>query len=201
MSNAICTDIRLALAGALGRSGIPAAADAIRLAPRHAAASVRLPEGADASRLRPDAFPPLYGAPLVSDLRLVGGWLLLDWSDAFCDALVCTARETLPPVSDDGGDHAVHRMLLLSRHGGDGCPRVPSMRRALWLACRAGERIAAYREACRAIETMFHSVPPRERPALLVDSGAFGDACARLLVTARKEISCKSPGTDTRASS
>ncbi len=200
MVNQIPAEIRQTLALTLGQSGIPIEAAAIRLAPRHAAASVHLPPEADAGRLDPKTFPPLYGAPLASRLRRANGWLLLEWSDSFYDALVRTALERFPPATNDGGEHALHRMLLLSRHGGDGCPRVPSMQRALLLACLAGERPASYRAASRALETMFHPVPARERPALLRTCGAFGDAAARLLALARKEpTACKSPGTDTRA--
>ncbi len=188
MTNAICTDLRRALADALaGALEIPFDAEAVRMPARRAAASIRPPEGTDISRIRADAFPFLFGAPPVSAVRTANGWLLLDFSDSFYDAFVRRACETLPAVRFEGSDHAVNRMLVLSRHGGAGCPRVPSVQRALLLAVCAGESAAAYRKAAHALETMLLSVPPRERPALILVCGAFGNAAARLLSAAKKE--------------
>ena len=84
-------------------------------------------------------------------------------------------------LTNDDGIHAVTRLLALGRHDGEGCPPLPAFRRALLEAVSVDQSPAAYRRAIRAAETLFHSIPPRERPALLNRCGAYARALARLL--------------------
>lgn len=176
------SEVRACLAGALG-SALGADVDARRicLPARHADASVYLPRGSDPARALGADCGALWGAPLVSGVCAVNGWLLFTFSDAFFTALIERINAALPPPRHDGGSHAVNRMLVLARHGGEGCPPIPAMRRALLEGICAGRSPAAFDRAARAAETLFHSIPPRERPALLDQSGALGGALARLL--------------------
>ena len=180
------SEIRQSLAGALGDAlGIPVDAGKIRLPAREAHTSYRPPQGIDAAGVRAADFAPLYGAPLVSQVRLVNGWLLFDYTAAFFSALVAQVNNTLPLPSEDCGSHAINRMRALSRHDGSGCPDIPAFHRALILALAADQSAAAFRKAEQAAIALFHSIPPRERPALLPSCGALGGALARLLVSAR----------------
>ena len=175
-------EIRMQIAAALGGApGAAVEARSIRLPARQADAGVPIPHGCDGNRALYADFGQLWGAPLVSGICLSNGWLLLTFSDAFFNALVTRINSSLPLPENDGGNHAVNRMLALGRHGGEGCPPVPAFRRTLLEALQAGRSPAAYRRAVRAAETMFHAVPPRERPAMLPCSGALGNALARLL--------------------
>lgn len=177
------SEIRACLAEALTRA-LGAAVDArrIHIPARHADASVYLPRGSEPARALGADYGDLWGAPLVSGVRLEHGWLLISFSDVFFSALVERINAALPLPRQDGGSHAVNRMLVLARHGGEGCPPVPAMRRALLEALLAHKSPAACRKAARAAETLFHSIPPRERPALLEQSGGYARALARLLV-------------------
>ena len=180
------SEIRQSLAGALGDAlGIPVDAGKIRLPAREAHTSYRPPQGIDAAGVRAADFAPLYGAPLVSQVRLVNGWLLFDYTAAFFSALVAQVNNTLTLPSEDCGSHAINRMRALSRHDGSGCPDIPAFHRALILALAADQSAAAFRKAEQAAIALFHSIPPRERPALLPSCGALGGALARLLVSAR----------------
>ena len=94
-------------------------------------------------------------------------------------------NRTLPePVRTDE-THAENRMRVLARHSGEGCPDLPAFHRALVLSLVAGERPAAYRKAEHAAQVLFHTIPPRERIALLPRSGALGGALWRLLTYSR----------------
>jgi hypothetical protein len=182
MSRLLENEIRGALSRAAAyASGLHLAGETFHIPARHAAASVRLPEGSSVFRA-PEA--ELFGSPLIQNGRMVRGWLLFDFSDAFYDALVRRVLKTLPAADHAPQEHAVNRMLVLSRHGGSGCPRVPSVQRALLLCILAHQSRAAYARAARAAETMLHPVVPYERPALLAACGELGDACARLLYAA-----------------
>lgn len=179
MEHALNSEIRQSLAEAASRAcGTALSAGAVRVPARRAFASLRLPEDAP---LRRDAQGDLFGASFIKETRLINGWLLFDFSDAFFDALTAEALRRLPPTANPLQSHAVNRLLALSRHGGAGCPRVPSLQKALFACAFAGESPAARRRAEEAVEAMFLPVLPRERPALLADCGALGDACARLL--------------------
>ena len=183
------SEIRQSLADALGGVlGIRVDAGKVRLPAREAHASYRPPQEVNASGVCAADFAPLYGAPLVSQVRLVNGWLLFDCSAAFFGALVEQVNHTLPLPTLDCGSHAINRMRTLSRHGGSGCPDIPAFHRALILALAADQSPAAFRQAEQAAIALFHSLPPRERPALLSDCGALGGALARLLASAR--LSC-----------
>lgn len=181
------SEIRAAIAGTLSRaSGLCFDPGGVHIPARHAAASVHLPIGPAAFAVSPADFPALFGAPLVSGCRTVNGWLLLDFTDLFYDALVRRTIKSLPDADFGIRDPAINRMLVLARHGGSGCPRVPSLQRALLLALSAQKSAAAFRRASRAAETMLHALSPRERPALLDKCGALGNALARLLSYAIK---------------
>lgn len=183
MSRTLENEIRGALSSAALSAGVCLPAAAFRIPARGADAGARLPDGATLSR-EPEAV--LFGAPLVKRTRVTGGWLLVDFSGAFYDALALQALETIPAVQDAAQEHAVNRMLVLSRHGGSGCPRVVSLQRALLLCTLAHQGGAACARAERAAETMLHAVPPRERPALIETCGALGGACAKLLSSAKR---------------
>lgn len=159
-------------------------AQRIHLPARQADASFRPPQGIDPAEALAAGFGSLWGAPLVEAVRIVSGWLWIDFSPAFYDALVSSANAALPLPAQDGGSHAVNRMLTLARHAGAGCPDLPAARRALLLAAAAQQSSAAYRKAALAAGTLFSSVPPRDRPALTDQSGALGGALARLLYQA-----------------
>ena len=175
-------EVRACLAGALG-SALGAEVDArrIHLPARHADVSARPPRESDPTRALGADYGALWGAPLVSGVCAANGWLLFTFSDAFFRALIERINAALPLPQHDGSSHAVNRMLALARHGGEGCPPIPAMRRVLLEGICAGQSPAAFRRAARAAEALFHSIPPRERPALLDQSGALGGALARLL--------------------
>lgn len=179
-------DIRIRLAETLGGAlGAAVGECSIRLPARRADASAHLPLGCDpAHALRAD-YGSLYDAPLVSSVRLVNGWLLFDCTDALFSALVERVNASLPLPENDGGSHVVNRLLALGRHGGECCPALPPFRRAFLEAICANQSPAAFRRAVRAAETLFHAIPPRERPALMDRSGAYARALARLLVCIR----------------
>jgi hypothetical protein len=188
MMQAFNSEIRTALSAALGSSlGAPFSGRSVRMPARQADASAHLPRGADAAPALCADYGSLYGAPLVRRVRLVSGWLLFDFTGAFFGALVSRVNAALPLPADDGGLHAVNRMLALARHGGEGCPDSPVLRRALLEAVCAGESPAARSRADRAAETLFHSFPPRERPSRMQECGALGGALARLLYAAARE--------------
>ena len=179
MNQTIAGELRQAISEAASRAcGAALSANAVCVPARQALASLRLPEDAVLRREVQGAF---CGASLLKEARLVNGWLLFAFSDALFDALAAEPLRRLPPAADPLHSHAVNRLLALARHGGTGCPRVPSLQKALFLCAFAVESPAAYRRAELAVETMFHPVPARERPAILAGCGAFGDACARLL--------------------
>lgn len=181
------SEIRSCLAEAVSHvAGLPFDASGVHLPARHAAASLRLPNGAP-------PFPPeavsarLYGVEMIESCRIVNGWLLFDLSDAFYNALTEHVFVAYPPPDSDLGRHAINRMLVLARHGGTGCPNIPALQRALLLCVCAGKNRSSLEQAERAVCSMFRSVPPKERSALLEQSGALGNACARLLFQAAKE--------------
>ena len=111
----------------------------IRLPARDAHASFRPPQGSDAITLVTLDFGFLYGAPLLDSVRVVNGWLLFDFSPAFCSALVDCINRTLPEPTSEDETHAENRMRALARHSGEGCPDLTAFRRALVLALVAGE--------------------------------------------------------------
>lgn len=158
----------------------------VHLPARHAAASLRLPNGAPPF-LPETVSARLYGTEMIESCRVVNGWLLFNLSDAFYNALTEQVNAELPPPASDLGRHAINRMLVLARHGGTGCPNIPALQRALLLCVCAGKSRSALEQAERAVCSMFRSVPPKERPALLEQSGALGSACSRLLYHAAEE--------------
>ena len=185
MNQPFGSEIRQSLAEAASRAcGAALSAGSVRIPARHALASLRLPEGAF---LKSEAQGVLFGVPLLKEARLANGWLLFDFSGELFDALALQAVRRLPPVSNPLESHAVNRLLALSRHGGDGCPRVPSMQKALFLCAFSSESAAARQRAEHAVETMFHPVPPGERPALMKTCGMLGEACARLLASSPED--------------
>ena len=153
----------------------------IHLPARNAHASIRLKQGADASALEKLDFGDLLGAKLVDSVRVVNGWLLLDFTPAFFSALVDDINLALPAPTCALETHAQNRMYALCQHTGNGCPNVPAFHRAVLSALVAHESRASYHRAELAAETLLHSIPPRERPALLARCGALGCALWRLL--------------------
>ncbi|MEA5047848.1 MAG: hypothetical protein VB034_04470 [Eubacteriales bacterium] len=188
METAFENEISPALALALSKAlRVPFAAASIRLPAKRSDASAHLPHGAAAAPALCADYGKLYGVSLVERIRLVNGWLLFDFSDAFYQALVTRVNAALPLPLNDGSDHAVNRMLVLARHEGTGCPDGRAFHQALLEAVVASQSPAAYRRAARSAETLFHEIPPRERPAVLRCSGSLGGALARLLSSAGLE--------------
>ncbi len=165
--------VQQAIAAAL--CGLPP--ENVRIPARSAACDCYLP---NASGVTPACFGMLLGVPLVASVRAENSRLLLDLTDAFYDACVLCVNETLPLPSCDYGDHALNRMLCLSRREGDGCPRSSPVQRALWLCAGATRSPATARQAGRAFLTMLHKTPTPQRQAQLHACGAVAAACARL---------------------
>ena len=179
------SEIRARIAETLGTAlENPIPARSIHLPARNAHASVHPPQGKSTESLLRCDYGSLYGATLVESVRVVNGWLLLDFSPAFFSALVEEIDRSLPAPDTSGETHAQNRMRALSRHEGTGCPEIPSFKSALLLALTAHESAAAYRRAERAALKLFHDIPVRERPALFRQCGAFGGAILRLLCAA-----------------
>ncbi len=180
------SDIRTQLVRVLGEAaGQAPNAARIHLPARAAHASFRPPEGADAFALAGLDFGFLYGARLVDSVRVVRGWLLFDFSPAFFSALTQQVNTVLPAPGAQGETYAENRMRSLSRQEGLGCPDHPAFYRALILSLVSHESPAAYRRAQRAAETLFHTIPPRDRGALLPRCGALGGALWRMLSYSR----------------
>jgi len=179
------SEIRAQILRVLGGAATLPPAARVHLPARDAHASIRLPAGTSTEAVLALDFGSLYGAQLVSSLRVVNGWLLFDFSPAFCSALVDEINHVLPALVRAEETLAENRMYVLSRHEGSGCPDHPALHRALMLAIVAHESKAAYARAERAALTLFHTIPPRERPALLSRGGALGGAMLRLLTQSR----------------
>jgi hypothetical protein len=192
MNNAPESEIRTCLAeAASGSFGCRFDASRVHLPARHAAASLRLLNGTPDSPVQTIS-ARLYGVELIESCRIVNGWLLFELSQTFYDALTERVIAELQPPASDLGRHALNRMLVLARHEGAGCPDEPALRRALLLCVCAGQSRASLMRAERAAQTMFHAIEPKERPALLKQSGALGKACARLLYVATAELTHRS---------
>ena len=176
------SEIRAQLVRVLG-GALREAPDArsLRLPARDAHVSFRPPHGVDPGPLAALDFGALNGVPLVERVRVVNGWLLFDLSPAFFSALVDEINRSCPVPALAHDTHAENRMRLVCRHPGAGCPDIASFHRALMLALAAHESSAAYARAERAALSLFHEIPPRDRPALLSDCGALGGAMLRLL--------------------
>ena len=173
----IRAQIRRVLGGALPNAPV----SRIHLPARDAHASVHLPQGADADALVALDFGSLYNAQLVDSVRVVNGWLLFTFSPAFFNALVEEIHRLLPAPEPAFNALAQNRMYVLSRHDGTGCPDQDAFLRSLLLATVAHESKAALARAEQAALTLFHTIPPRIRPALLSRCGALGSAMHRLL--------------------
>lgn len=186
-----------ALADGVGRVlGEALPSTAIHIPARDAAAScaVAIARGLDAdalcvrlSSVRAAAFPAVFGAPPVRGVRAQRGWLLFDLTDAFYSAAVRHVCAVLPPASHDCGQHAVNRLRAMARRGGTDCPPEPAVQRALLLALCATRSPAARAQAERALLSLAHGTPPRERPALLARCGGVADAAARILFALETE--------------
>ena len=157
----------------------------VHLPARDAHASVRPPVDADASALLSAGYGSLYGATLVGSVTLRSGWLLFLFTPDFFSALVEKINREMPLPEEAGETHAENRMRALARHEGSGCPNQPAFHRALILALAAHESAAAYRKAEQAALKLFHTIPPRERPAFFCRCGALGGAMLRLLSNSR----------------
>ena len=175
------SEIRARITHALSAAQAGAAVSRVHLPARDAHASVHVPAGADVSALLAIDDGSRYGAPLVSSVRLLNGWLLFTFSPEFFTALVDEINRTLPLPDETSETYAENRMRVLARHEGADCPNIHVFHRALALALVAHESAAARHRAERAALTLFHTIPPRERPALLARCGALGGAMLRLL--------------------
>lgn len=183
----LCSAIAAGLSHVLGEAVPPSA---VHIPARDAAASsaVAISRGLDAEALcvrlgsaAGAAFGPVFGVKPVQAVRAQNGWLLFDLTDAFYAAAVWHVLDTFPPAAGDCGKHTLNRMRALARRGGTGCPAVPEVQRALLLTLGAPLSAAARAQAERALLTMSHGVPQRERPALLARCGGVAEAAARIL--------------------
>ncbi|MBA4347478.1 MAG: hypothetical protein C0413_01300 [Clostridiales bacterium] len=179
------SEIRAQIRRILGDMFPNALVSRIHLPSRDAHASIHLPDGIDAASLAAEDFGSLYGAQLVASLRSVNGWLLFDFSPAFFSALVDEINRALPAPERADETLAENRMYVLSRHEDSGCPDHPAFHRALTRALVAHESKTAFARAETAALSLFHSIPARERPALLSRCGALGGAILRLLTNTR----------------
>lgn len=175
------SEIRAQIRRVLGSALPNAPVSRIHLPARDAHASVHLPQGADADALAALDYGSLYGAQLIESVREVNGWLLFNFSPTFFNALVEEVHRLLPAPEPASDSLAQNRMYVLSRHDGTGCPDQDAFHRALILATVAYESKAALARAEQAALTLFHTIPPRIRPALLSRCGALGSAMLRLL--------------------
>lgn len=179
------SEIRAQIRRVLG-GAFPGTPDArIHLPARNAHASVHLRTGASEQTLSSLDFGSLYGAPFVESLRVVNGWLLFEFSPAFFSAWTDEINRALPAPERADEALAENRMFVLSRHEGTGCPDHPAFHRALILAAVAHESKAAHMRAEQAALKLFHTIPPRIRPALFSRCGALGGAMLRLLSNSR----------------
>ena len=133
------------------------------------------------------------GAPLIERVQAEGGHLHLFPTSAFLTALMLRAigeapRPKLPLDAVDPVEKAICRMLMLARRPFRPCPEDERVRRALWLALAIAqrapcERILRHRklEAARALYSMAHHLPPRDRQTLYVDCSGVADCAARML--------------------
>ena len=193
MESTLCFSQRLqsALADGLSRAaGRVVPPSDIHMPARAAAAgspaAIRL--GLDAARLADELsetlpFPEVFGVQPVARVRAENRWLLFDLSDAWYAAAAGALIAALPPAEDDCGSHALNRMRALARRGGAGCPACAPVQRALFLTMLLLPDGAPPRraEAERALLSMAHGLPPRERAGLLSGCGAVGEAAARVL--------------------
>lgn len=184
------TQLAAALAAGLTRAlGEPVPASAVRLPARHAAASCAVLSrachaqalAAQLTDARETLFPPVCGVQPVACVQAENGWLLFTLRDEFYTAAVRCVQAALPRAADDCGCHVLNRMRALARFGGTDCPSEPRIQRALLLTLLAPDSPARFRAAQRALLTLSHDRPPRERQALLLRCGGVGDAAARLL--------------------
>lgn len=181
MNTAVSVELLEALAQGLN-DALFLALDAkrIRMPSRDADASAYLP---DASRALPPCacMPDVFGTPPLAAWEKRNDRLLMTFSDALMDAIVTRVNETLPSAQNGYDDPVLSRMLLLSRHTGEGCPPDPAFRRALLYTLSACGKEGAMRHAKAALWRVFAAVPPRQRVAMLPLCGAYGDACARMI--------------------
>lgn len=155
--------------------------------------------GLDAARLadrlsKALPFPEVFGVQPVRRVRTKNRWLLFDLSDEWYAAAADALIAALPPAAADCGSHALNRMRALARRGGAGCPPYAPVQRALLLTLLllpdATPRQRAQAE--RALLTMAHGLPPRERAALLGGCGAVGEAAARVLYALSRPVDMRS---------
>lgn len=189
-------ELAKALSAASGREVPPEWMDCVALGCHvRTAAPIRLREDAGrlAARLSEGGPGELLGAPLVERIGHNGGHLLFTLTPAFFTAAARLAVESLPPPAPLWGvpgesAYAAVRMGMLARKPWAPCPADPAVRMALWRAMGIPERLSEpgplrlrLSEAARALLTMTHHVPPRDRTALIDRCGGVGAAAARLL--------------------
>lgn len=147
---------------------------------------------ADALCARLDAFPRVFGAPLVARVYAAGGHVLFDLTKAFYDGALSHSIASLPlgtaPDEADPLFYPYHRMRMLARQGGVGCPDNAAVQQALWLAWGIEDalghpqRLSARRqEAAQALLSMFDELSPLQRHILCRQCAQVGEAAARLL--------------------
>ncbi len=118
----------------------------------------------------------LDGVPLLGDVTERGGWLLLDFSDAWWERLCALAKAL--PMADGGGGYLENRLRMLVRHGDAPCPIDATVRRVLWLAWLAHDAGGFSAETGRAVLTMTHHLTGMQRVRL--EHGCGGVAAAIL---------------------
>lgn len=140
-------------------------------------------------------FSTLFGVPYVERVTAAGGMLLFTLTRGWYTRAIAAAIEALPkarplpgtvPAKLRGG---FGRMYILSRKPGEQCPDSPAMQLALFKTLGIAERLEAeprllrlrLYEANDALLSMHKGVPPLQRQQYAQQSGAYGDAAARLL--------------------
>jgi len=167
-----------------------------RSVPVRCALPLRLGEDAkcwaDALSSQMDAFPPVFDAPLVARVEAAGGHVLFALTKAFYDGAIAHSIASLPLcveiAQNDPQFYAWHRMKMLSRQGGAGCPDHAAVQQALWLAWGIEDALEQPKrffvrrsEAAQALLTMFDGGSPLQRHTLIRQCGQVGEAAVRLL--------------------
>lgn len=126
----------------------------------------------------------------VMEAEFLGGTLFFTLEPSYYDKALRSVELPLPTAADCGESeegYAMARMLAFSRKGGEGCPRLQSAERALWLALGVLDRDDPRRVArilkltADAVSELGKELPPRLRREALAQAGEYGRVMAALL--------------------
>lgn len=116
----------------------------------------------------------------IGDVRSEGIWILINLGNGFYREIIfgyAKASEKEAVLNS----YVLQRMRMLSRYESCGCPEVPKVRRALFLALIAKETGKRKEEAERALLEMAADERPAERQRLLRQCGDVARAALELL--------------------